>query len=177
MNTLCVFIFVTSGQGGTNAGKRSSQLGESYRLIRRHINQEKYASPWKRRTTYTRCHGIRRSHLHAVEDVAIAGSKTTGRINSYGTFPKRSCSERLFKFTRSNRSAFKIADVDDYNISETITTTETSFGQIGSVTLDLTSSENGTRISLTVSEIFDRKHVEYALMVRAIVNANPNSKK
>ena len=43
-------------------------------------------------------------------------------------------------------------------ISETMTTTETSFIPVGSVTLGLGHSENRTRISLTVSEIFDRKH-------------------
>ena len=52
-----------------------------------------------------------------------------------------------------------IRDVDDYNISGTITTTETSFVSIGTSALSVLYSENGTRISLTVSEIFDRKHI------------------
>ena len=43
-------------------------------------------------------------------------------------------------------------------ISETITTTETRFAPFGSVTLALSHCENGTRISLNVSEIFDRKN-------------------
>ena len=60
---------------------------------------------------------------------------------------------------RSYRSAFKIHDFDDYNISGTITTTKTSFVPFGSVTLAPKYSENETRISLTVSEIFDRKHI------------------
>ena len=51
----------------------------------------------------------------------------------------------------------EILDVGDYNISETITTTETCVPPFGSVTLALGHSENETRISLTVSEIFDRK--------------------
>ena len=55
-------------------------------------------------------------------------------IKSFANFR----SEPLFEFTRSNRSAFEIPDVDDYNISETITTTETSCVPVGSVTLDLT---------------------------------------
>ena len=42
-------------------------------------------------------------------------------------------------------------------ISGTITTTETSFAPVGSVTVDLGHSGNGTRISLTVSEILDAK--------------------
>ena len=60
---------------------------------------------------------------------------------------------------RSYRSAFKIHDFDDYNISGTITTTKTSFVPFGSVTLAPNYSENETRISHTVSEIFDRKHI------------------
>ena len=48
-------------------------------------------------------------------------------------------------------------DVGDYNISETITTTETRVAPFGSVTLPDGQSKNETRISLTVSEIFDRK--------------------
>ena len=51
----------------------------------------------------------------------------------------------------------EIVDVGDYNISETITTTETWFAPFGSVTLPVGHSKNETRISLTVSEIFDRK--------------------
>ena len=38
-------------------------------------------------------------------------------------------------------------------------TTETPFAPFGSVTLDFGHSENGTRISLTVSEIFDPEHI------------------
>ena len=48
-------------------------------------------------------------------------------------------------------------DVGDYNISETITTTETRVAPFGSVTLPDGHSKNETRISLTVSEILDRK--------------------
>ena len=55
-------------------------------------------------------------------------------IKSFANFR----SEWLFEFVRSNRSAFEIPDVDDYNISETITTTKTSFVPVGSVTLELT---------------------------------------
>ena len=50
-------------------------------------------------------------------------------------------------------------DDDDDDISETIRTTEMSFAPFGSVTFDLGHGENGTRISLTVSEIFDGKHI------------------
>ena len=57
------------------------------------------------------------------------------------------------------RAKWEILDVGDYNISGTITTTESSFGTVGRVTLAVDVSENGTRISLTVSEIFDRKHI------------------
>ena len=66
---------------------------------------------------------------------------------------------RIYQLARSNRSAFEIPGCNDYNISETIKTTETPFAPFGSVTLDLGHSENGTWISLTVSEIFDRKHI------------------
>ena len=51
----------------------------------------------------------------------------------------------------------EILDVGDYNISKTITTTEPWVAPFGSVTLSVGHSENETRISLTVSEIFDRK--------------------
>ena len=51
----------------------------------------------------------------------------------------------------------EILDVGDYNISETIATTETWVATFGSVTFAVGQSENETRISLTVSEIFDRK--------------------
>ena len=51
----------------------------------------------------------------------------------------------------------EILDVGDYNISETIKTTETWVAPFGSVTLPVGHSKNETRISLTVSEIFDRK--------------------
>ena len=61
--------------------------------------------------------------------------------------------QRLLILQRSYKSAFEIRDVDDYNISETITTTDTSFVLIGSVTCALPYSENGNLISLTVSEI------------------------
>ena len=62
-------------------------------------------------------------------------------------------------FLCSRSSEMEILDVGDYNISGTITTTESSFGTVGRVTLAVDVSENGTRISLTVSEIFDRKHI------------------
>ena len=51
----------------------------------------------------------------------------------------------------------EILDVGDYNISETIKTTETWVAPFGSVTLPVGHSKNETRISFTVSEIFDRK--------------------
>ena len=51
----------------------------------------------------------------------------------------------------------EILDVGDYNISETMITTETCVTPFGSVTLPVGHTENETRISLTVSEIFDRK--------------------
>ena len=60
---------------------------------------------------------------------------------------------------RSNRSAFENHDYNDSNISGTITTIETPFKPVGSVTLPVSYSENGTQISSTVSEIFDRKHI------------------
>ena len=44
------------------------------------------------------------------------------------------------------------------HISETILTTETSFAPFGSGTIALGHSENRTRISPTISEIFDRKN-------------------
>ena len=44
------------------------------------------------------------------------------------------------------------------HISKTIRTTETSFAPFGSATIALGHSENRTRISPTVSEIFDRKN-------------------
>ena len=44
------------------------------------------------------------------------------------------------------------------HISETRRTTETSFAPFGSATIALGHSENRTRISFTVSEIFDRKN-------------------
>ena len=47
-------------------------------------------------------------------------------------------------------------DVGDYNISETIKTTETWVAPFGSVTLPVGRSEHETKISLTVLEIFDR---------------------
>ena len=65
----------------------------------------------------------------------------------------------FFCLQRSYRSAFENHDFDDYNISETITTTKTTIVPLGSVTLAIDESENRTRISLTVSEIFDRKHI------------------
>ena len=68
-------------------------------------------------------------------------------------------SERLVEFTTSYRSAFENHDYNDSNISGTITTTETSFIPVGSVTPPVPYTENGTHISLTVSEIFDRKHI------------------
>ena len=46
-------------------------------------------------------------------------------------------SNGLFCLQRSYRSAFENADVDDFNISGTITTTETSFVPVGSTTLGL----------------------------------------
>ena len=51
----------------------------------------------------------------------------------------------------------EILDVGGYNISETIKTIETYVAPSGSVTLALGHRENETRISFTVSEIFDRK--------------------
>ena len=64
----------------------------------------------------------------------------------------------IYQVARANlTSKSKILDVGDYNISETITTTETWVAPFGSVTLPDGHSKNETRISLTVSEIFDRK--------------------
>ena len=71
----------------------------------------------------------------------------------------------LFLLSRTNgfydsaRAKWEILDVSDYNISEMITTTKTSFKITGSVNLPVPHSGNGTQISLTVSEIFDRKHI------------------
>ena len=64
---------------------------------------------------------------------------------------------RIYQLARSNRSVFEIHDSKDYNISEMMRSTETQFAPFDSVTLELGHSENGTLISLTVSEIFDRK--------------------
>ena len=68
-------------------------------------------------------------------------------------------SERLFEFTTSYRSAFENHDYNDSDISGTITNTETLFVPLGSVILPVPYNENGTQISSTVSEIFDRKHI------------------
>ena len=76
-------------------------------------------------------------------------------IKSFANFVRND----FFCLQRSYRSAFENHDFDDYNISETITTTKTTIVPLGSVTLAIDESENRTRISLTVSEIFDRKHI------------------
>ena len=72
-------------------------------------------------------------------------------IKSFANFVRND----FFCLQRSYRSAFKNHDFDDYNISGTITTTKTSFVPLASVTLAIDESENRTRISLTVSEIFE----------------------
>jgi hypothetical protein len=50
-------------------------------------------------------------------------------------------------------------DANDNYISETITTLVTTYVPFGSVIIAIDESENRTRLSLTVSEIFDRKHI------------------
>ena len=50
-------------------------------------------------------------------------------------------------------------DANDNYISETITTIKTTYVPFGSVIIAIDESENRTRLSLTVSEIFDRKHI------------------
>ena len=65
----------------------------------------------------------------------------------------RTCSSK-FDVKMEN---LEILDVGDNNISETITTTETCVTPFCNVTLPVGYSKNETRISLTVSEIFDRK--------------------
>ena len=50
-------------------------------------------------------------------------------------------------------------DANDNYISETITTMKTTYVPFGSVIIAIDESENRTRLSLTVSEIFDRKHI------------------
>ena len=65
----------------------------------------------------------------------------------------RTCSSKFYVKIEN----LEILDVGDYNISETIKTTETWVAPFGSVTLPVGHSKNETRISLTVSEIFDRK--------------------
>ena len=100
-----------------------------------------YLSPFRRYSTGNT----------ALNAIFLYSSLLLSRTNSF---------ERLLDSASSNFSSkWKIPDVDNYNISETKTTTETSFVPVGSVTLVLTQSENGTRITLTVSEIFDRKHI------------------
>ena len=50
-------------------------------------------------------------------------------------------------------------DANDNYISETITTIKTTYIPFGSVIIAIDEPENRTRLSLTVSEIFDRKHI------------------
>ena len=70
------------------------------------------------------------------------------------------CSERLFVFARGHFSwNLKRDDANDNYISETITTIKTTYVPFGSVIIAIDESENRTRLSLTVSEIFDRKHI------------------
>ena len=76
-------------------------------------------------------------------------------IKSFANFVRND----FYCLQRSYRSAFEIHGGNDYNISEKMRTTETPFAPFGSVTIGLGDSENGTRKSLTVSEIFDRKHI------------------
>ena len=60
---------------------------------------------------------------------------------------------------RSNRSAFKILDFDDYNISGTITTTETSFVPVGNAILALLGKGNGNLdISYRFGDIRPKAH-------------------
>ena len=49
--------------------------------------------------------------------------------------------------------------LNDNYISETITTIKTTYVPFGSAIIAIDESENRTRYSLTVSEIFDRKHI------------------
>ena len=65
------------------------------------------------------------------------------------------------------------------HISETIWTTETSFAPLGSATIALGHSSNRTRISPTVSEIFDRKNSperEYFFILILIIPSSAKSK-
>ena len=73
----------------------------------------------------------------------------------YGVRTRSTYHIRVCSMTRINR---KIVDVGDYNISETITVLQRrGLHRFVAWLLHLPKSENGTRISLTVSEIFDRK--------------------
>ena len=115
-----------------------------------------------------------KTRMILILDVSIPGWKSYITINTEVN-PDTICKTRslcyIFKsfanfvrndfycLQRSNRSAFEIRGCNDYDISEKIRTTETPFAPFGSVTIGLGHSENGTRISLTVSEIFDRKHI------------------
>ena len=77
-------------------------------------------------------------------------------IKSFANFR----SERLFVFARAHFSwNLKRDDANDNYISETITTIKTTYEPFGSVIIAIDESENRTRLSLTVSEIFDRKHI------------------
>ena len=77
-------------------------------------------------------------------------------IKSFANFR----SERLFVFARAHFSWYlKRDDANDNYMSETITTIKTTYVPFGSVIIAIDESENRTRLSLTVSEIFDRKHI------------------
>ena len=66
----------------------------------------------------------------------------------------------FFDFARAHFSwNLKRDDANDNYISETITTIKTTYVPFGSAIIAIDESENRTRLSLTVSEIFDRKHI------------------
>ena len=66
----------------------------------------------------------------------------------------------FFDFARAHFSwNLKRDDANDNYISETITTIKTTYVPFRSVIIAIDESGNRTRLSLTVSEIFDRKHI------------------
>ena len=68
--------------------------------------------------------------------------------------------DRLFWFCSSPFFVkFETYYANDNYISETITTIKTTYVPFGSVIIAIDESENRTRLSLTVSEIIDRKHI------------------
>ena len=75
-------------------------------------------------------------------------------------FQHKAVRSAFLDFARGHFSwNLKRDDANDNNISGTITTIKTTYVPFGSVIIAIDESENRTRLSLTVSEIFDRKHI------------------